>query len=137
MVFFFFFRVNMLFLRNTSKFQGFQGFLKNIFWFLVCSFSQSCLVLCECLEYSPSSSSVHGCSSGKNTGVGCQASLPVALSQQMDCLLSKPPGKPKEPWREWPVASPEHPPKPEIKLGSPALHQILRQLTSQGSPGFC
>ena len=32
---FFFFRVKMLFLRNTSKFQGFQGFFKNIFWFLV------------------------------------------------------------------------------------------------------
>ena len=25
----------MLFLRNTSKFQGFQGFFKNLFWFLV------------------------------------------------------------------------------------------------------
>ena len=135
--FFFFFRVKMLFLRNTSKFQGFQGFFKNIFWFLVCFSSQSCLVHCEPLDYSPSTSSVHGGSSGKNTGVGCQDTLLVALSEQMDCLLSKPPGKPREYQSEWPIASPEHPPKPEINLGSPAWHQILKQVTYQGSAGFC
>ena len=36
---------------------------------------QSCLTLCDPMDYSPSGSSVHGDSLGKNTGVSCHALL--------------------------------------------------------------
>ena len=36
---------------------------------------QSCLTLCDRMNYSPSGSSVHGDSPGKNTGMGCHALL--------------------------------------------------------------
>ena len=36
---------------------------------------QSCLTLCDPMDCSPSSSSVHGHSPGKNTGVGCHSLL--------------------------------------------------------------
>ena len=36
---------------------------------------QSCLTLCDPMDYSPPSSFVHGDSPGKNTGVGCHALL--------------------------------------------------------------
>ena len=41
----------------------------------VCLVSQSCLTLCDPIVCSPSGSSVHGDSPGKNTGVGCHALL--------------------------------------------------------------
>ena len=41
----------------------------------VCLVAQSCLTLCNSMEYSPPGSSVHGDSPGKNTGVGCHALL--------------------------------------------------------------
>ena len=44
-------------------------------WDWVCLVAQLCLILCEPLDHSPSSSSVHGDSPGKNTGVGCHAIL--------------------------------------------------------------
>ena len=37
--------------------------------------TQSCLTLCDPMDYSLSGSSVHGDSPGKNTGVGCHALL--------------------------------------------------------------
>ena len=37
--------------------------------------SQSCLILCDPMDYSPPGSSVHGDSPGVNTGVGCRALL--------------------------------------------------------------
>ena len=37
--------------------------------------AQSCLTLCDPMDCSPSDSSVHGDSPGKNTGVGCHALL--------------------------------------------------------------
>ena len=36
---------------------------------------QSCLTLCDPMDYHPPGSSVHGDSPGKNTGVGCRALL--------------------------------------------------------------
>ena len=41
---------------------------------------QSCLTLCDPMDCSPSASSVHADSSGKNTGVGCHALLLGDLS---------------------------------------------------------
>ena len=43
---------------------------------MICAKSpQSCLTLCDPMDCSPPSSSVHGDSPGKNTGVGCHALL--------------------------------------------------------------
>ena len=36
---------------------------------------QSCLTLCDPMDCSPSGTSIHGDSSGKNTGVGCPGLL--------------------------------------------------------------
>ena len=41
----------------------------------VCLVAQSCLTLCDPMDYSPPSSFVHGDSSRKNPGVGCHALL--------------------------------------------------------------
>ena len=41
----------------------------------MCLVAQSCPSLCDPMDYSPPDSSVHGDSSGKNTGVGCHALL--------------------------------------------------------------
>ena len=41
----------------------------------MCSVAQSCLTLCNPTDCSPSGSSVHRDSPGKNTGVGCHARL--------------------------------------------------------------
>ena len=41
----------------------------------VCLVTQSCPTLCNCMDYSPPSSSFHGDSPGKNTGVGCHSLL--------------------------------------------------------------
>ena len=67
---------------------------------------QSCRTLCNPMDYSPSDSSVHGDSPGKNTGVGCHAFLsgifPIQgfsshllcfLHWQAGCLPLVPPGK--------------------------------------------
>ena len=42
---------------------------------VLCWVSQSCLTLCDPVDYSPSGSSVPGDSPGKNTAVGCHALL--------------------------------------------------------------
>ena len=68
--------------------------------------TQLCPTLCGPMDYSPPDSSVHGDSSGKNTGLGCLALLQGIIptqqsnpglphSRQILCGLSKPPGKPK------------------------------------------
>ena len=64
-----------------------------------------CLSLCDPMDCSPPGSSIHGDSSGKNTGVGCRALLQGNLPNpsikhrspalQVDSSLSEPPGKPK------------------------------------------
>ena len=39
----------------------------------VCLVTQSCPTLCDTMDFKPPGSSVHGDSSGKNTGVGCHS----------------------------------------------------------------
>ena len=73
--------------------------------YVLCLVTQSCPTLCKPLDFSPPSSSVHGDSPGKNTGVGCHALHPGDLPNpgieprsptlQVDSLLSEPLGKPK------------------------------------------
>ena len=46
-----------------------------LFYGCVCLITQSCLTLCNPMDCSPPSSSVHADSPGKNTGVGCHALL--------------------------------------------------------------
>ena len=60
---------------------------------------QSCLTLCNTMDYIPPGSSVHGILQAKNTGVGCQALLQVIFPQGLNPGLSgslplAPPGKP-------------------------------------------
>ena len=69
----------------------------------VCLVAQSCLILCNPMDYSPSGSIVHGGSPGKNTGVGLLCLPPGDLPNpgieprshtlQVDSLPSEPPGK--------------------------------------------
>ena len=71
---------------------------------VLCLVAQSCLILCDSMDCSRPSSSVHGDSLGKNMRVGCHALLRGGLSNlgieprppilQADSLLSEPPGKP-------------------------------------------
>ena len=44
--------------------------------------TQSCPTLCDPMDWSPSGSSVHGDSPGKNTGVGCHALLQEVFPTQ-------------------------------------------------------
>ena len=53
----------------------------------VCLVAQSCPTLCDPMDCSPPGSSVHGDSSGKNTGVDCQALLQGIFSPR-DLILS-------------------------------------------------
>ena len=71
-------------------------------WSLV---SQSCLTLCDSMDYSPLCSSVHGISQGKNIGVGChfllQGIFPPRDWTCISCIAGKffttgPTGKPRE-----------------------------------------
>ena len=70
---------------------------------MLCLVAQLCLTFCDSMDCSPSDSSVHGDSSGKNTRVGCcallqgifptQGSNPRSPALQVDSLPSEPPGK--------------------------------------------
>ena len=70
----------------------------------MCLVAQSCLTLCDPMDYSPPGGLVHGDFLGKNTGVGCHALLqgnlpnpgvkPRSPALQADSLLSEMPGKP-------------------------------------------
>ena len=96
------------------------------------------------MDCSPRGSSVHGDSPGKNTRVCCHALLqgnlpntgfePRFPALQVDSLPSEPPGKHKNTGvgslsfllGEFPDLG--------VELGSPALQQILYQLSYLGSP---
>ena len=68
---------------------------------VLCLVAQLCLTLCDPMDSSLPDSSVHGHSTGKNTGVGCYALLqgifpgikPRCPTLQVDSLSSKPPEK--------------------------------------------
>ena len=75
---------------------------------VLCLVIQSCLTLCDPMDCSLPGSSVHGDSSGKNSGVGCRAllwgifltqglkpCLSCLLSWQAGSLPSEPPGMPQ------------------------------------------
>ena len=49
---------------------------------VLCLVTQSCLTLCNPMDYSPPGSSVHEDSPGKSTGVGCHALLQGIFSTQ-------------------------------------------------------
>ena len=57
----------------------------------VCLVTQSCLTLCNPMDCSPPSFSVHGNSLGKNTGVGCHALLQgiFPIQGSNPCLLCR------------------------------------------------
>ena len=50
----------------------------------MCLVAQSCLTLCDPMDCSPPGTSVHGDSSGRNTGVGCHALLRGAFNQGLN-----------------------------------------------------
>ena len=64
----------------------------------MCLVTQSCSTLCNPMDCNPPGSSIHWDSPGKNTGVGCHASLqdsnsgvePKYPTLQVDSLLSEP-----------------------------------------------
>ena len=69
----------------------------------MCLVVQSCLTLCDCMESSPTGSSVNGNSVGKNTGGGSRSLLldlpnpgtePRSPALHVDSLPTNPPGKP-------------------------------------------
>ena len=45
--------------------------------------AQSCATLCDPMNYSLGGSSVHGDSSGKNTGMGCYALLQIFQTKEL------------------------------------------------------
>ena len=66
---------------------------------MLCLVTQSCLTLCDPMDYSMPGSSVHGDCPGETTGVSCHALLqgsflPQVPTLQVDSSLTEPPGKP-------------------------------------------
>ena len=78
---------------------------KRYIWVL-CLVTQSCPTFCDPMDCSPPSSSVHGYSPGKNTGVGCHALLQGIFPTQ------------------------------GLNPGLPHCRWILYQLSHQGSPSI-
>ena len=96
-------------------------------YLMLCSVTQSCLTLCNSMDYSLPGSSVRD-SPDKNTGVGCHALLQEIFlpnqgiktrspTLQVDSLPSEPPGKPLQ---RSPLASPGDLSNPVIKPRCPA-----------------
>ena len=112
---------------------------------------QPCPTLCDPTGLQPASSSVHGDSPGKNTGISCHALLqgivpaqewntppgdlpnpgiePRSPALQVDSLPSEPPRKPK-----YTIPSPGELPDPGIKLWSPALQADSLPAELPGKP---
>ena len=67
---------------GTLKKGNWGGIEWNPYKGVLCLVSQSCLTLCNPVDYSPSGSSVHGDSLGKNTGMGCYFLLQGISSTQ-------------------------------------------------------
>ena len=61
-----------------------------LYFAVLCLVTQSCLTLCDPMDYSLPGSSVHGDSPGQNTGMGCQALLQGIFPTQGSnpCLMS-------------------------------------------------
>ena len=111
---------------------------------VLCLATQSCLILCDPIDCSSSSFSVHGDSPGKNTGVGSlsllQGNFPTQGSNpDLPCcrqisLPAEPPGKPKNTGvgslslLQWIF------PTQESNQGLLCCRPILYQLSHKGSP---
>ena len=55
---------------------------------VLCLVAQSCLTLCNPMDYTPPGSSVHGNSPSKNTGVNCHSLLQrIFLTQRLNLGL--------------------------------------------------
>ena len=110
----------------------------------MCLVAQSCLTLCDPMDCSPPGTSVHGDSSGKNTGVGCYALLqgnlpnkgikPRYPALQMNSLLSEPPGKHKNAGVGSLSLLQGNFPTQESNWGLLLCKRILYQPSKQGSP---
>ena len=61
--------------RSDETAHDFSTHRKDFFFLFMCLVTQSCPTLCNPMDCSPPSFSVHGDSPGKNTGVGCHAFL--------------------------------------------------------------
>ena len=105
--------------------------------------ASSYLTLCDPLDWSPPGSSVHGDSSGKNTGLGSHSLLQgIFLTQGLNpsilycrqILSSWVTREAQEYWSELPCPPPGDLPSPGIEPRSPSLPVILYQLSHQGSP---
>ena len=105
--------------------------------------AQFCLTLCDTMDCSPQSSSVHRDSPGKNTGVGCHALLQGIFPTQgsnpglLHCRRTLYWLSQKESPRilEWiPIPSPGIFPTQELNRGLLHCRQILYQLSYEESP---
>ena len=95
--------------------------------------AQSCLALCDPMDCSLPSSSVHGDSPGKNTGVGCHALLhrvfptqgsnPGFLALQADSFTMLATREAQEYCSGKPIPPSGELSNPGLKLGSPALQE--------------
>ena len=111
---------------------------------MLCSDTQSCLTLCDPMDYRLPGSFVHGDSPGKNTGVGRHALLQGIFPTQesnpgLSCcrqifLLTEPPEKPKNTGMGSLSLLQGNLSKPGIKLGSPALQMDSLPAELPGKP---
>ena len=104
-----------------------------VLWFV----AQSHLTLCNHMDCTLLSSSIHRDSPDKNTEVGCHALLQGNIPNpglQANSLPSKPPGNPKNSGVDKPIPSPGDLPDPGIEQGSPVLHVDSLQAEIPGKP---
>ena len=108
-----------------------------------CTWSLSCIWLCDPADCSLPGSSVHSHSPGKNTGVGCHALLQGIFPTQDRTQVSRIAGRfstswatreAQECWSGEPVSSPADVLDPGIKLGSPALQANSLPAKLPGKP---
>ena len=112
---------------------------------VLCLAAQSCPTLCDPMDCSPPSSSIHADSPGKNTGVGCHALLQGISStqgwnpglphgRQILYQLSHQ-GSPRiQEWVAYPFSRELF--NPGIELGSPALQADFLQVELPRKPRF-
>ena len=109
---------------------------------MLCLVPQSCLILCDTMDYRPPDSSVYGDSPGKNTGVFCDALLqgifPTQGSNHVSrmasgFLPSEPPGKPPG-FHQWRTPHKDHPAEPFLNSDPENVSKIkvLVEITKFG-----
>ena len=100
---------------------------KSLHCAVLCLVAQSCLTLCDPIDYSPPGSSVHKESPGKSTGVGCHALLQVILPTRgsnpglphcrwiLNCLNYQRSSRIRE-WAAYPFSKGTSPPRDQTKV---------------------